>query len=70
MKKNTATIKVHDEMTIQFISNKENDKEIEIKLIDDDISTLCEVYCGLCKINNAISQDQNSSMGTTDEPST
>ncbi|CAF1467050.1 unnamed protein product, partial [Rotaria sordida] len=57
-------------MTIQFISNKENDKEIEIKLIDDDISTLCEVYCRLCKINNAISQDQNSSMGTTDEPST
>jgi len=36
-------------MTIQFISNRENDNEIEIKLIDDDISTLCEVYCRLCQ---------------------
>ncbi|CAF1154132.1 unnamed protein product [Rotaria sordida] len=46
---NTATTKVDDEITMQFISNKEDDKQDEEKLIKDAVSTLRKVQCRLCK---------------------
>jgi len=46
---NTATTKVDDEITMQFISNKEDDKDNEEKLIKDAVSTLRKVQCRLCK---------------------
>jgi translation initiation factor 3 subunit G len=46
---NTATTKVDDEITMQFISNKEDDKQDEEKLIKEAVSTLRKVQCRLCK---------------------
>ncbi|CAF3536579.1 unnamed protein product [Rotaria sp. Silwood1] len=46
---NTATTKVDDEIIMQFISNKEDDKQDEEKLIKDAVSTLRKVQCRLCK---------------------
>lgn len=46
---NTATTKVDDEITMQFISNKEDDKQDEERLIKDAVSTLRKVQCRLCK---------------------
>ncbi|CAF3648766.1 unnamed protein product, partial [Rotaria sp. Silwood2] len=46
---NTATTKVDDEITMQFISNKEDDKQYEENLIKDAVSTLRKVQCRLCK---------------------
>ncbi|CAF1169643.1 unnamed protein product [Adineta steineri] len=46
---NTATTKVDDEITMQFISNKEDNKQDEEKLIKEAVSTLRKVQCRLCK---------------------
>ncbi|UJR24732.1 hypothetical protein I4U23_006106 [Adineta vaga] len=46
---NTATTKVDDEITMQFISTKEDAKQDEDKLIKEAVSTLRKVQCRLCK---------------------
>lgn len=78
---NTATTKVDDEITMQFISNKEDDKQDEERLIKDAVSTLKKVQCRLCKgehwttkcphkdsLQSIINQNNENSSSTTTNP--
>jgi len=44
-----ATTKVDEKIPMQFISNKEDGKQDEEKLIKEDVSTLRTIQCYLCK---------------------
>lgn len=49
---NTATTKVDDEIQMQFISNKDDDKQDEDKIIQEAVSSLKKVQCRLCKADH------------------
>ncbi|CAF3443286.1 unnamed protein product, partial [Rotaria sp. Silwood2] len=51
---NNTTNQVDDEIAMQFVSKKENDKEVEIKLIKDVTSILREINCHLIKASKFI----------------
>jgi len=46
---NTATTKVDDEITMQFLSSQENDTQAEDKLLKDAVASLRKVQCRFCK---------------------
>jgi len=46
---NTATTKVDDEITMQFLSNKEDETKEEEKILRDAVATLRKVQCRFCK---------------------
>lgn len=49
---NTATTKVDDEIQMQFISNKDDDKQDEEKIIQEAVSSLKKVQCRFCKADH------------------